>query len=775
MAYLQFVPDLFLEVAELTRFKEFLDDDGFRKALLEDSVSFGLIKSNADMTFANGKVQRDIANALGQQCIKINALHAIDSNGNFIEQAALTQIPVPGDGNWYWVKVAHEYNTQEAGTITIDASGNMVGTNTFFTQVLRGNPNFPSRISFIGSTGNLLQYDVLSVTDDTHAIVVHPAVTVGGQANFAAESNLGYQVVGTFTPGVAVPSGNQFPFKYDACSMSLEVEATVNTRPTFVEGQEFFLARVQVTNGQLVIQDKRTEYWDTKGSNLAIAMTTRANPLIGVDRIMWQNAFTPGEKNRVHVGWGMNCANFTIDTSQDLLTMNVASGGVYSSTNSFTNGDFDGWRLYTANGNYRTIVSSVKQGGTINLFLDMLDMDDFSNDGGTTLIAQTVAAVPDAEEVEIAFLASVQGVLDVDATFIFPIAAGAETCEVVCYADPSCLYNVQYRFKSFKNYTEYQPINSGTYLTEASFDAVGNLLAPADQVTYTYTSNPTAAFIQLIISPHAYEKFSNTVYKGDVIGVNTITSFAPGQVLVLEVGATPRYQHVVGNISLSDDIFISLSRVGAVSGNEFRIHFECTSLNIGSNHIYIADNYSGGTLTPVKVITQGDSYQMLNQDGGICIDCVFDGTQWFAYQNYDLGRPFEILMIDGDPSQYFDLVGGLGKVEGYYGYCLCNAARTINGITVPNLSDKFIVGAGNLYGVATTGGEAAHILTIAEVPSKTLTIFNDLKGGNAGVPVLSSSNVDIGHGNTQFAVGGSGGAHNNIPPYYSAYYIKKLF
>lgn len=775
MAFFQFVPDLFLEVAELTRFKEFLDDDGFRKALLEDSVHFGLIKSAADPTFANGLVQRDIANSLGQQCIKLNALNIIDSNGNFVVQAAETQIPVPGDGNWYWVQVQHQYNTQEVGTITIDASGNMVGTNTFFTQVLRGQPNFPSRVQFIGSTGNLLQYDVLSVTDDTHAIVVHPAVTVGGQASFAAESNLGYEVVGTFTPGVAVPGGNQFPFQYDSCNMSLEVESAVNTRPTYTVGQQFFLARVQVTNGQLVIQDKRTDYWETKGSALAIDITTTANPLVGVENIQWQNTFTPGDTNRVSLGWGMRCSNFTIDTSQNLVTFNSANGGSFKSTAAFTSGQFNGWRLYMANGNYKTIVSSVLQGGTINLFLDQLDMDDFSTDGGVTQFAQEVVAVPDAEEIIFQFTADIQGTLNVDKTFVFPIAAGVGDCDVVCYADPTCLYNVQYGLKSFKQYTELQPIVSGSYLQEVSYDTLGNLLAPANQVTYTYTSNPTAAFVLLTISPHSYERFSGQVYKGDLIGVNTITSFAPGQVVVLEVGVAARYQHITGSISLSDDIFISLSRTGAVAGNEFRIHFECTSLVIGSNHIYIADNYSGGTLTPVKVLVQGDAYQMANQDGGICIDCVYDGTQWFAYQNYDLGRPFEISMIDGDPSAYFDLVGGLGKAEGYFGYCLCNAARTINGVVVPNLSDRFIAGAGNSYAFGATGGEASHILTLAEVPTNPVTIYLDVKGGNAGVAVLSSSTTDIGHGSIQLQVGGAGGAHNNTPLYYAAYYIKKLF
>lgn len=775
MAFFKFATDLFLEVAEMNAFKKFLDDQGFRRELLENSVSFGLIKSAADVSFANGKVQRDIPNSLGQQTVKLSAVHAIDSNGNFIEQAAIGQVAIPGDGNWYWIKVAHQYTTQELGTVSVDASGNLVGVGTQFTQILRGNPNFPSRIKFIGSTGNVLEYDVLSITDDTHAIVVHPAISVGGNAVFNAESNLGYEVVGTFTPLIAVSDGQKFPNNYDSCNMSIEVEASLNVRPTYTIGQEFFLARVQVANGQLIIQDKRLDYWETKGSNLAKAVTRTANPLVGVEQIQWENKFTVSDHNRVFVGWGMRSDNWSVDTVQNLVTMNAGNGGSYKSTSAFTNGNFDGWRLYTSNGNYRTVVSSVKQGGSINLFLDMLDIDDFSNDGGVTLIAQTIVAVPDAEEIELSFTANAQGVSNVNKVFTLPISSGFDHVEIPCYGDPTCLYNVKYAYKSFKELTVFRPLVSGSYLTEVSFDLSGNLLAPADQVTHTYVSDPTVAYIQLTISPNAFERFSGQVYKGDLIGVNTINSFSAGQVLQLVVGSAARYQHIIGNISITDDIFISLSRQGAVAGNTFTIHFNCTSLNMGSNHIIIADNYTGGTLTVVKTFGQGDAYHMLNADGGVVIECTFDGSQWIAYQTYEQGKPFEVIHLDGDPSAMFDLTNGMGKLQGYFGYCLCNAARSVGGVVIPNLADRFIVAAGSSYGATVTGGEATHILTLPEAPAKTITIFEDTKGGTAGVNVLSSAPADIGHGSLVINVGGGGQAHNNLPPYYAMFMAKRVF
>ena len=40
MSKFKFSPDLFLEAIELNRFADFLDEQGFRKNILENSISF---------------------------------------------------------------------------------------------------------------------------------------------------------------------------------------------------------------------------------------------------------------------------------------------------------------------------------------------------------------------------------------------------------------------------------------------------------------------------------------------------------------------------------------------------------------------------------------------------------------------------------------------------------------------------------------------------------------------------------------------------------------
>lgn len=786
MGYLQFVPDLFLEVAELNRFSDFLDKNGFRKALLEDSVSFGLIKSAADSTFANGRVQKDVDDAIGQKTIKINPIQAINSDGNFIVSTSLISgIPVPGDGDWYWVKIAHAYTSQEKGTVAVDAVGNLTGTATEFTKILRGQPNFPSRIKFMNSVGNLLEYDVLEVTDDTHAVIVHPAVTLGGDAVFISESGLNFEVVGTFTPGVAVPDDNKMPFRYDSYTLELVVEPGTNIVPTHTTGQEFFLARVRVTNGILVVQDKRTEYWETKASAQNIAINRTINALIGVESIKYQNTKNTGDNNIVQIAWGMRTSNWSVDSSQNIVTMfGSATGGSYKDTTAFVDGDFNGWRLYTSNGKYRVVISSVKQGSAINLSLDVLDVNDFSTDGGTTFIAQEILCVPDCEEVQVKFTADpADKTNDVDKVFTFPVNTSLADCLVTPYKDPTSLFNVQYRYKSFKEYTTWAPIVSGSYFTEASYDALGNILASDQRVIYTYVSDPTAGFVQLTLGPNSYAKFIQKVYKGDLIGVNTISAFSPGQVLQLVVGVDKRYQHVVGNISLNDDLYISLSALNAVEGNEFRIHIDCTALSLGGNRIIIANNYAGGTLNVLKTFTQADVYQMLNQDGGLVFDCVFDNQgKWIISENYDIGTPFEVKALDGIITDMFDTTSGMGIVKGLFGYCLCNAARSVGGITVPNLSDRFIVGAGNTYVVGAEGGEATHKLLVGEMPahshplgasgsSSTHGTGSIVQNGSVPTPPADTTS-DVGR---EMGVVGADEPHNNLPPYHALIYAKRVF
>jgi microcystin-dependent protein len=120
------------------------------------------------------------------------------------------------------------------------------------------------------------------------------------------------------------------------------------------------------------------------------------------------------------------------------------------------------------------------------------------------------------------------------------------------------------------------------------------------------------------------------------------------------------------------------------------------------------------------------------------------------------------------------------------GWALCDGVeRTLpdgSKITPPDLRDRFIVGAGNIN-IGEIGGEATHILTIAEMPSHDHGGVTGTPNGSDGAYSSSAdtssgssyhhANVTSSHTHNISAQGG-GSAHNNLPPYYALAYIMKL-
>lgn len=90
-------------------------------------------------------------------------------------------------------------------------------------------------------------------------------------------------------------------------------------------------------------------------------------------------------------------------------------------------------------------------------------------------------------------------------------------------------------------------------------------------------------------------------------------------------------------------------------------------------------------------------------------------------------------------------------------------------VRLPNLVDRFAIGAGNIYPINDTGGETEHTLTTGEMPahthSETSYTFN-IDVESAGVPDPSAIGLPTIPSQTGSA--GGGNPHNNMPPYYGA-------
>lgn len=138
-----------------------------------------------------------------------------------------------------------------------------------------------------------------------------------------------------------------------------------------------------------------------------------------------------------------------------------------------------------------------------------------------------------------------------------------------------------------------------------------------------------------------------------------------------------------------------------------------------------------------------------------------------------------------------------GKTEPDTSWVLCDGGSDGLGGTVPDLRNRFIVGAGVSYAQGAAGGAATHThtvtgtvgghtLTVAELASHSHSILQsdrDESGQGAaddslnsssywqsGVIAYTGSNTAHSHGFSN----GSAGVSSNLPPYYALSYIMKV-
>ena len=108
--------------------------------------------------------------------------------------------------------------------------------------------------------------------------------------------------------------------------------------------------------------------------------------------------------------------------------------------------------------------------------------------------------------------------------------------------------------------------------------------------------------------------------------------------------------------------------------------------------------------------------------------------------------------------------------------------NTLFGGTWERLKDRFLLAAGDTYAAGTAGGEAAHTLTVEEMPSHNHTLtdpssteIKNIKLGSMGGDAnyaLSKRDASYDYNLTANNTGG-GAAHNNMPPYLTVYMWKR--
>ena len=120
------------------------------------------------------------------------------------------------------------------------------------------------------------------------------------------------------------------------------------------------------------------------------------------------------------------------------------------------------------------------------------------------------------------------------------------------------------------------------------------------------------------------------------------------------------------------------------------------------------------------------------------------------------------------------------------GWALCNGVAS-NGLTPPDLRDRFIVGAGSAYSPKTTGGATTHSLAATNLPTHTIPYSDIYYSENAGSVSVSSLGLNKGKGsgnsdsdNSGWEISrtatytGSATAIDHRPPYMALCYIMRV-
>lgn len=739
MSDFKFSSDLFLEKVELNRFKKFLDEKGFRDFLLKNTLEYGLLDKQFfsivnNVVTINNQYDNAKITVVSPSIITINEILAINKSGNLIYRKQ-DNLEIPTDDSWYWLAVKHVYTNKEAPIYAIDASGNLTCPlgNGNLLEILRGQPNFASRIKFPDTGSNVSEYDIIDVIDNNNATV---------EGNFVPEADQTIVVVGTFSPDAVPSAAEKNPFQYDSCSINIYLESVLNTPPSLIDSdQEFFIARVKSNGVNVIVQDKRNQRWRTKAQHFIDALNKKTNPLIGIESIKWDHVRETREKNLIYLSWGFRSTNYTVNTNLNILTLNGGEGGKYKSIANVQNDDFKGWRLYYKDGSYVNILDCVQTGSQVNLILDVLDINRFSSDGGNTFPTplDEVFICPDAEAIEIFCSAaeddsqssseSVSVISELmNKKFVFPINTPVAKIKLLAYINDASDYFINYRYKHLKEYTEYFDIGNDTafgYYTEKAFDSHGTMRQIVQANTYNqnltdgYIKTYSNAIIELIINPNSYSLEISRIDLNDLLGLthNTLSNSIP--IVQLVVGSDRQHEvyEFTSLLTLTTDIFINLNKLNTDgnncrNGNRFYLQFTAP-VNLNSNLIRIVTDFVNPTdFTLLKQFTQADCDFFSQSPNGMFIIATFDGTDWVLSETNEV----DILTVQ---TQWVDMP--LVNLLGYNTNSL-----TLTQPISPIITTTFLSGL-NSYLRYKQVGKTVHINFAFEINWNVANIINNFR------------------------------------------------
>lgn len=160
---------------------------------------------------------------------------------------------------------------------------------------------------------------------------------------------------------------------------------------------------------------------------------------------------------------------------------------------------------------------------------------------------------------------------------------------------------------------------------------------------------------------------------------------------------------------------------------------------------------------------------------------VVGASVWVCMPYSSMSNAIVMMMGDGNNGYSAkELLGAVYPVGSLYTSVNGTDPGTLFGGTWERLKDRFLLAAGDTYAAGATGGEAAHTLTVEEMPSHNHSLSdqidkNSIKLGSMGGDTnyaLSKRAASYDHNLATNNTGG-GAAHNNMPPYIAVYVWKR--
>lgn len=349
-------PNLFLSVEELNRLKSSLGENGWKRfaASLVSQFGIAMIPGGTNLSPTN-------TSGGNSQILTISPGIAFDADMNAVVLKETRTIELPANqlsgDNKYWVVIRYKSTHEEIGTVSINADGALTGVGTEFTKVLRGQPDFPTKVKF-NSLVNVGEYEVVSVSSDTSAILA---------GNFTVESDKKYSVVGTFTPGFIPSDENKQIYVYDDCEIEVLIDTDIPASVEANSGYDFVLAAVSYVSAShgavnMRIEDYRSRYILNKPFEQTDSEKNKIakNGLLSLVRTDVVGVNERGLLLELTLQHGFNVTSFTLTSLASGYNVTIYGSCNFADEFHIPNGVFKGWWILNRNNmQYSVIDNSV--------------------------------------------------------------------------------------------------------------------------------------------------------------------------------------------------------------------------------------------------------------------------------------------------------------------------------------------------------------------------------------------------------------------------------